>query len=362
LGGKSPLLKSGLKSAEPGFSANLDLLRAIAVLLVLAQHLCRRLHVDQVAWMLTSTWGTFGVLLFFVHTSLVLMYSLERSHLIGLPLLKNFYTRRIFRIYPASVLAVCAALALHLDSDINGIRGLSHGPFPGAVTAVSNLLLVQNLTYAKSIVNVLWSLPFELQMYAFLPFIFMWIRGRRMFWGLLGLWAVCALVGTAQPHIPRLGRLSILPFIPNFLPGIIAFCRPHVPRIRFWLWPAFILALVTTFATYPRTPMGWGLCLLLGLLIPSFAETPVPWLRWIANRIATYSYGIYLSHQFCIWIAFGVLASYSLWFRIPVLIASLIALPVLLYYTIEKPMIQIGGRLAAQRSDTSPIVRAEAVP
>jgi peptidoglycan/LPS O-acetylase OafA/YrhL len=347
---------------ERGFSANLDLLRSIAVLLVLAQHLCRRLYVDQVAWMPTSTWGTFGVLLFFVHTSLVLMYSLERSHLTGIPLLKNFYIRRIFRIYPASVLTVCAALALRLDSDINGIRGLSHGSFPGVVEAASNLLLIQNLTYAKSIVNVLWSLPFELQMYAFLPFIFMWIRGRRMFWALLGIWAACALAGAAQPHIPRLGRLSILLFIPNFLPGIIAFSRPHVPRIRFWLWPVFILALVAVFAAHPGALTGWALCLFLGLLIPSFAETPTLWLRWVTNRIATYSYGIYLSHQFCIWIAFGVLASYSLWFRVPLLVGLLIALPILLYHTIEKPMIHVGVRLAAQPSETRPIARAVAVP
>ena len=63
-----------------GPSANLDLLRSIAVLLVLAQHLCRRLNIDQVGWMPT-TWGVFGVLLFFVHTCLVSMYSLQRSEL-----------------------------------------------------------------------------------------------------------------------------------------------------------------------------------------------------------------------------------------------------------------------------------------
>jgi len=60
-----------------GVSANLDFLRATAVLLVLAQHLCKRMHVDQIGWVATSSLGLFGVLLFFVHTSLVLMYSME---------------------------------------------------------------------------------------------------------------------------------------------------------------------------------------------------------------------------------------------------------------------------------------------
>lgn len=99
---------------RPGLSANLDLLRAIAVLLVLVQHLCKRMYVDRIGWIATSSLGHFGVLLFFVHTSLVLMYSMDRSGLTGPSLLKNFYIRRIFRIYPLSILTVLVAFLLHL--------------------------------------------------------------------------------------------------------------------------------------------------------------------------------------------------------------------------------------------------------
>ncbi|MGA2004381.1 MAG: acyltransferase [Terriglobales bacterium] len=343
-------------SAEKGLSANLDLLRAIAVALVLAQHLSKRLYVDQFAWMPTSSWGLFGVLLFFVHTCLVLMYSMERSGLTGGPLVKNFAIRRIFRIYPLSILAVVTALALHLDSDINGIHGLSHGHFPGFTSAASNLLLVQNLTYAKSIVNVLWSLPFELQMYAFLPFLFMWIYrsgivGKRLTWPLVALWIVSVGPAIGQPHAAALSRLSILLFIPNFLPGVIAYTIPHRPRISSVLWPVFILLLVVGFAARPVLSTGWILCMLLGLMIPHFREIQLPWLRWISNRIATYSYGIYLSHQFSLWIAFGPLAGRSLALRIPVLVVMLISLPVIFYHAIEKPMIKVGVRLAARISN-----------
>jgi len=330
-----------------GPSANLDLLRSIAVLLVLTQHLCRRLNVDQVGWMPT-TWGVFGVLLFFVHTCLVLMYSMQRSELTGWPLVANFVTRRIFRIYPLSIIAVLTALALHLDSDVNGIRGLSYGLLPGKVGIASNLLLIQNLTYTKSIVNVLWSLPFELQMYAFLPFIFMWIRGKRMFWPLLGLWAASAIAGFLQLHLHGLGRLSILAFVPCFLPGVIAFSLPYVPRFKSFLWPVFILALVAVYTVRSDVWLGWAISLLLGIMIPFFAEIKTRWLRLASNRIATYSYGIYLAHQFCIWIALGLLASHPLWLRIAVLIVLLVGLPVLLYHAIEKPMIGLGIRIAAR--------------
>ncbi|MFZ0480916.1 MAG: acyltransferase [Terriglobales bacterium] len=345
-----------MNPAEHHLSANLDLLRAIAVVLVLAQHLARRSYVETFAWMPTSSWGLFGVLLFFVHTCLVLMYSMERSHLTGSALFRNFVIRRVFRIYPLSIVAVLTALALHLDTDINGIRGLSHGHFPGLVTASSNLLLIQNLTDVKSIPNVLWSLPFELQMYAFLPFLFLWIgrnsfRSQRMAWPLLALWIVSVGVALAQPHIPHIGRLSILLFLPNFLAGVIAYALPHRPRIASSLWPVFILVLAVAFAIRPVFSTGWFLCLVLGSMIPKFREIQSPWLRWISHRIATYSYGIYLSHQFAIWAAFGVLAAHSLAVKIPVLVAMLVALPILLYRSIEKPMIGVGVRLARRFTD-----------
>jgi peptidoglycan/LPS O-acetylase OafA/YrhL len=343
-----------------GVSANLDFLRAIAVLLVLAQHLCRRMHVEHIAWAPTTSFGLFGVLLFFVHTSLVLMYSMERGGLHGALLLKDFYLRRIFRIYPLSILAVAAALALHLDSDINGVAGLSYGHLPGSLAILSQAFLVQNLVHVKSIVNVLWSLPFEVQMYLFLPFLFAWVQRKRVFWSLLALWIVSLLAAWAQAHIAALDRASLLRFVPCFLPGIIAFARPRIPRLRSYLWPIFILGLVAAFTINPVLPMGWVLCLVLGLLIPFFREIQTKSIRTMSNRIATYSYGIYISHQFCIWLALGVLAARPLWLRLGVLSTSLVILPILLYHGIEKPMIHVGIRLAARRREKSAAALAAA--
>jgi len=91
--------------------------------------------------------------------------------------------------------------------------------------------------------------------------------------------------------------------------------------------------------------------LALCLGIPSFGELTTSWVRVLSKRIALYSYWIYLSHQFCIWVAFGVLASHSLWLKIPALAGMLVLLPVLLYHGFEKPMIQIGLRIAAASSE-----------
>jgi peptidoglycan/LPS O-acetylase OafA/YrhL len=136
---------------QTGLFANLDLLRAVAVLLVLAQHLIVRFHWADKLGIATPPIGTFGVLLFFVHTCLVLMYSMARSNLDGNRLVENFYTRRVFRIYPLSILAVVTAVALHLDSGLHGVGGLSRAETVGAGRIVSNLLLVQNVIKPGSI-------------------------------------------------------------------------------------------------------------------------------------------------------------------------------------------------------------------
>jgi len=332
-------------------SANLDFLRAFAVLLVLTQHLCRRLHVESIASVPTTSFGFLGVLLFFVHTSLVLMYSMQRSRLDGGPLLRDFYIRRVFRIYPLSIVAIAAALSLHLDSNIHGTAGLSYGPLPGGKAILSQFLLVQNLVHVKSIVNVLWSLPFEVQMYVFLPFLFLWVQRQRSSWPLLTLWSASLLAAWVQPHLAFLDRASLLRFLPCFLPGVIAFALPHTPRLSSGVWPIFLLSLAAVFACKPVLALGWFLCLLLGLLIPFFHEIQSRPLRTISNRIATYSYGIYLSHQFCIWFALGVLAARPLWLRVGVLTSSLVLVPVLLYHFLERPMIQVGIRLAARRRE-----------
>jgi peptidoglycan/LPS O-acetylase OafA/YrhL len=343
---------------SPKLSANLDLLRAIAVLLVLAQHLLRRFQFGA----RIPPMGTFGVLIFFVHTCLVLMYSMQRSGLDGRSLAGNFYLRRIFRIYPLSMLAVLTAVALHLDSGVHGVPGLSRAAPVSVGRIFSNLLLVQNVVKPGSIINVLWSLPYEVQMYIFLPFLFLWIRKKR---GALAamcvLWVVSLVPAVLQMKLaPLTGpssllrRMALLQMVPNFLPGIIAFVLPHMPKIKSYLWPVFIFLLVGTYLVYPVDAMGWALCLALGLAIPFFGEIQTPWLRWISNRIATYSYGVYLSHQFCIWLVDDPLSSYAWWGKLAVLTVLLIAVPIVLYHAIEKPMIRVGAELAEKWSARLP--------
>jgi peptidoglycan/LPS O-acetylase OafA/YrhL len=320
-----------------GASSNLDFLRSIAVLMVLFDHLARSSYRDKIGHVSLASIGLFGVLLFFVHTALVLMYSMQRSGLQGGPLRKNFYIRRFFRIYPLSVLTVLAALALHIHADG---RGLSFGPRPGVLELVSNLALVQNLTGSNSVVGPLWSLPLEVQMYVVLPFLFLW--RKRSLGMLLGLWVVSALLGHFPLSIPALGWFSLLLYFPNFLPGVIAFTLPERKTVPAWLWPPFIGLLAAAFLWNPSRRMGAELCLLLGLAIPRFKEITFRPLRVISHHIATYSYGIYLGHSFFIWFALTRLHSWVLFWLMWLVI------PPILYYCLEHPAIRIGTQLAAR--------------
>src|SRR5512142_1564589 len=126
-------------------SNNLNVLRASAVLMVFFDH---ALNLPRL--------GDAGVLFFFVHTSNVLMQSLQRSG----DSWKQFVTRRVFRIYPLSILAV----VLYAVLCIPGTAWQGETPKDSGFNIVSDLALVQNFTKAQSIPSVLWSLPFEIQM------------------------------------------------------------------------------------------------------------------------------------------------------------------------------------------------------
>jgi peptidoglycan/LPS O-acetylase OafA/YrhL len=87
---------------------NLDFVRSIAVISVVVEHTLLALGVQQIGVFPVQYIGVLGVLVFFVLTSLVLMWSLERR-----PSATDFFIRRFFRIYPLSLTAMAVVLLLH---------------------------------------------------------------------------------------------------------------------------------------------------------------------------------------------------------------------------------------------------------
>ena len=304
---------------------NLDLIRAVAVLSVFVGHL-----IGRSAWHIAQM----GVIIFFVHTSLVLMRSLDRSRLDGRARLADFYIRRAFRIYPLSMACVtCSFLFL--------------GPWTWS-QYLSNMALTMNLTFSEDMWGGLWTLPLEIQMYVVLPFLFALLRAAPI-WSVIAIWGLAVVLGIAQPIAPGMSRLSVLAFAPCFLGGVIAWrlSRAYAPRVSGAWWP---LAFVATFPIFLLATREhhlyyrWAFCLALGLTIPWFGEMRWRGLTWPAKVIAKYSYGIYLSHVIIIVTVFDFgLSPLPSWL---LLLGAAIVLPLAMYHLIEDPMIRVGRRVA----------------
>jgi peptidoglycan/LPS O-acetylase OafA/YrhL len=322
-------------------SANLDLVRAVAVLCVFGAHLAeiaigRR---SELAW----HFAQMGVLIFFVHTSMVLMLSLERARNEGAALFGSFYLRRFFRLYPLSVFCVTLAFVL------------SASPHTGELVRywtpkelLSNLALTINLTYTDEMVGGLWTLPLEVQMYVALPFLYLACRDapvRRV----VALWLAAVALGMFQPHVSA--RLDVLSFAPCFVAGVLAWRLSRSTRRRLpgWVWPAAFAATWTVFLVATRDASmyyRWAFCLTLGLAIPWFQELRFQPLVQSTKLVAKYSYGIYLSHVGIMLFLFRrPLTAPARWSILAVLA---ILCPVAMYHLIEHPMIQAGQKAAAR--------------
>ncbi|HEV2991103.1 MAG TPA: acyltransferase [Candidatus Angelobacter sp.] len=333
-------------------SANLDFLRAVAVLLVFITHLYGIYTGKGAKWDFFWHIGQLGVLMFFVHSCLVLMWSLERSGLDGWRVFVPFYVRRAFRLYPLSV--VCVLIAYCFDARWS------------PVNLWPNLTLTQNLFFTDKPVipptlTPLWSLPLEVQMYIVLPVLFLILRNRSL--KLLALlWSSSIPVALLQPGWGE--RFEIFKYAPCFLGGVVAWrLMRDTARLPGWLWPLAIVAASLTWMTaapsyLPLHIAACGIC--LGLAIPLFREIPWSHVRTASRITARYSYSIYLSHFPIMVYVFSDPRDprFKLIRQLPpmkhlsrtahfalFLLLSVLAPPAL-YHLVEKPGIRLGHKLA----------------
>ena len=330
---------------------NLDLLRALAVLSVLAFHLLLSQHVTGVEWL-----GRIGVLAFFVHTSVVLLSSLERSGQ-GDGWISAFYIRRAFRIYPLSVATILVVVVVGIPWPVPVAGLVQLYSRPSWWTIASNLLLVQNLAGNEDVASVLWTLPLEVQMYAVLPLCLLAARrGLRAVIALLLLGIAGGLLWQAM-IVRGLWRVSVLPFVPCFMAGVLVHAlRIHYPLLRRapgWLWPPVLVALGALSwrpnADHASLWVQWTFCLAIALAMVSIRDLAPSWITLVNKRIATYSYGCYLLHNVAIWYAFVVLRNRTAVTQWSVCMAGMLLLPWVAYHVIERPGIRLGQHIVRRR-------------
>ncbi|MCX6595736.1 MAG: acyltransferase [Acidobacteria bacterium] len=328
-------------------SSNLDLLRSIAVLAVYFSHVSQMLKVESVGPISVNAFAQMGVLAFFVHTSLVLMFSMDRLQMPAAAMFKAFYVRRAFRIYPLSIVTVAATVVFSIPA----VAWKEYVPL-GRLDLVSNLLITQNLTFSPEALGVLWSLPLEVQMYVILPVLYLAVRRWPYWWLPVGLWVLAVVAAPIQAK--TISRLSVLQYGPCFLGGVLCYVLCKYRRYSFpsWGWPAIILAAFGI--RQLGVSAGWVACLLLGAALPHIQEVQQPWIKTAAAWIAKYSYGIYLSHLIVLWTAFVVLEAWPLWGQILVCVSLSVALPMAMFHWIEQPMMAVGAQLARRTAPPVP--------
>lgn len=339
-----------VRSTASGELSNLDVLRAFAVALVVFSHL--PIETPGLLSFIPfhkQALGIFGVYIFFVHTCLVLMHSLERQRLesAGSGLFLPFMVRRIFRIYPLSIFTVTAVYSFNYV--------YSTDQWTKSELA-SNLLLIQNVTGHVSHPAALWSLPFEMQMYIALPTLYVVTqsRNRNVVALLLIVWtlAICVVLSARGAGL----NYHLVKYLPCFLPGVIAFAM----RARQTVFPASTLFVLVALCTLlfaisvaigaPETPLAWVFCLGLGLLLPFVRETQCRPLAVVSKMIAKYSFSIYLLHGPIIWLVFEKCQKIAWPLQLVAFVVAMLVCCCGAYRFIEAPALRIGVALTSNSS------------
>lgn len=300
----------------------IDVLRAIAVVLVLGRHMpeCP----SESPWLIREFFGTWirggwvGVDLFFVLSGFLVSGLLFREHQrLGKIAARRFLIRRGFKIYPAFWVMILATVIEQTCRE--------HSFRPDAIA--SELLFVQN--YFPGLWNHTWSLAVEEHFYllliVFLKLISSRASGLRAFHSIPSIFLVIAMLclafrlvsplfGCTSPLFPTHHRLDSL-----FWGVLISYFYHRYPRQfqRFGrrhriallvggtalIAPAFIFSHRTTpfITTYGLTLfyVGGG-CLLVGLLFTKARFRIVE--RFLAY-VGSYSYSVYLWHMpFLLWV------------------------------------------------------------
>ncbi len=280
------------------------------------------------------------------------MLSMARSRQTGALFFVDFYIRRIFRIYPLSILLCLVVVGLGIPRNVLGDEFQWFGNW----WFVANLALAQNVISSPPVSDPLWSLPYEIQMYLVLPGLFLFLAVPR--WRLR--FAVLFCVGFAFAR-----QLPLLAFVPCFLAGVLAFkLLGNVrPRFHHWLWPLFVLAAIVAYsAVRPHNEYSVaknaGLCVIIGAAIPHFLNCAYLPVSKAAQTIARYSYGIYLCHYPLMWFCYRRMGDAPLVVQHLLFVALLVLLPWSCFHFVERPLINAGirlaGRLSARSANSQP--------
>jgi peptidoglycan/LPS O-acetylase OafA/YrhL len=362
--------------APGGYIPAFDGLRALAVAVVVLVHAFGTSHVALVERIARAGW--IGVDLFFVLSGFlitrILLDSRAHPHYF-----RNFYARRVLRIWPAyyALLAVAYVFGAQLDGPAVHVR------WPAFVLFVQNLQgssLFERAAHPSRALGVTWTLAIEEQFYLLWPLFVRRASRPRLVAILLGVLALSPFLRFA---FFRAGGLEAS-FTPLRLDGLAAGALlallatdARLSRERLRVWSRRLIGLVLG-------PCVLGVVLLAGLTTGSLADDVWRAVRysglalgfaglvaaalipgmlpaWLTRAPLRYvgriSYGIYLSHTLVLILfehvevpaLFGLPHAVLVGLRFLVACAVVVALATLSWFAFERPILAWKTRFAAGR-------------
>ena len=381
----------------------LDGIRGVAALTVFLGHVLLAASLIGTAsgegWTAASLWplryppfaaltaGTEAVLLFFMLSGFVL--ALPYVDRPSAPGYRAFLIKRVFRLYPASVLVVLAAVFARLLLQHLTPTGVTHlftreEDWAGPVTlhsTVAHLLLVPGID-VHNLDGPLWSLVFEMRVSLFFP-VLVWLIARRSAKTALAIVAATFLMAAipnfrSDFHLPPtlpVRLLSDLQYTASmtvryaalFLAGILL--AQHRSRISTWysrrsaLTVGAIVALGLSCYTYPfipSVPHGYYTLPYLDIILPSIgcaifitSALSISSLRHVlmtplCQFLGRISYSLYLVHMLILLSILRIFTAVPVGYR--VILAAMVSFAIadLMQRTVEAPFIRWGHSVAAR--------------
>ncbi|MDR3388298.1 MAG: acyltransferase [Rudaea sp.] len=316
-----------LRSMPVQRDARIDLLRGIAILVVMLLHfsLTYRLTQSPLAVWLTPQFvraliinGNYGVTIFFAISGfLITSNSLRRAGTLAQIDMRKFYVYRFARIMPTLLLALLAIIlfsCLGLPSFADSVHGK---PLPASyfVLALVSVLtfwhnvLMQSVGYFNYCLNIYWSLSVEEVFYLALPLAAVLTRRTSMFV------ALCLALVVAGPVYRAMHADNELFFMYGYVAcfdAIALGCLAALLRNRFDLSPltnrvATIVGVITLTATYfigidGHEVFGFS-AIALSTSILLVSSPALPRADWSSSRVlqplnwlGRHSYELYLFH------------------------------------------------------------------
>lgn len=271
---------------------NVDLLRAISIVMVLFFHYTTRFdpsYYNTSSRYIYFPWGHYGVDIFFSVSGFCILMTLSRSKS-----LSDFLSKRISRIQPAYMLAV---ILTFFTTSVFGLPGRE----VGWIHAIGNLVWLEAVPGWPMVDSVYWSLVVEIKFYVVIGLIYCLAKGREISFKFSILVLLASLMTIFSGH-GRIGSILasvssfilLYPFSPMFLLGLVAW------ESRAGWEPKLVAAATIALVSLGVSPRFGGEPLLgsgIGVLVFLTLKGDNIRIPRFISYVGLISYSLYLFHQ-----------------------------------------------------------------